>query len=164
MPALITTDLVALDADLGADKGAVVRRLAELVAGAGRATDADALHADVLAAVGRRRLSGPRWGHHERRAGGEPLAQGLVDPAVGGVAGAEVVGGDDQQAGVGVVAEPFGERGHSPRRYRLVSGSMATSGPPQAPHSPRPRARASCSAAASDPRWAPLGSMWSVAA
>ncbi|TFV67314.1 UNVERIFIED_ORG: PTS lactose transporter subunit IIC [Bacillus sp. AZ43] len=49
MPALITTDLVALDADLGADKGAVVRRLAELVAGAGRATDADALHADVLA-------------------------------------------------------------------------------------------------------------------
>ncbi|MGY1801728.1 fructose-specific PTS transporter subunit EIIC [Blastococcus sp. SYSU D00922] len=49
MPALITTDLVALDADLGADKGAVVRRLAELVAGAGRATDAGALHADVLA-------------------------------------------------------------------------------------------------------------------
>ena len=49
MPALITTDLVALDADLGANKGAVVRRLAELVAGAGRATDADALHADVLA-------------------------------------------------------------------------------------------------------------------
>jgi PTS system fructose-specific IIC component len=49
MPALITTDLVALDADLGADKATVVRRLAELVAGAGRATDADALQADVLA-------------------------------------------------------------------------------------------------------------------
>ncbi|GAA3158080.1 fructose-specific PTS transporter subunit EIIC [Blastococcus jejuensis] len=49
MPALITTDLVALDADLGADKGAVVRRLAELVAAAGRATDADALQTDVLA-------------------------------------------------------------------------------------------------------------------
>lgn len=49
MPALITTDLVALDADLGADKAAVVRRLAELVAAAGRATDAEALHADVLA-------------------------------------------------------------------------------------------------------------------
>ena len=49
MPALITTDLVALDADLGADKGAVVRRLAELVAAAGRATGADALHADALA-------------------------------------------------------------------------------------------------------------------
>jgi PTS system fructose-specific IIC component len=49
MPALITTDLVALDADLGADKGTVVRRLAEMVAAAGRATDADALHADVLA-------------------------------------------------------------------------------------------------------------------
>jgi PTS system fructose-specific IIC component len=49
MPALITTDLVALDADLGADKGTVVRRLAEMVAAAGRATDADALQADVLA-------------------------------------------------------------------------------------------------------------------
>jgi PTS system fructose-specific IIC component len=49
MPALITTDLVALDADLGADKATVVRRLAEMVAAAGRATDADALQADVLA-------------------------------------------------------------------------------------------------------------------
>lgn len=49
MPALITPDLVALDADLGADKTAVVRRLAQLVATAGRATDADALQADVLA-------------------------------------------------------------------------------------------------------------------
>jgi len=49
MPALITTDLVALDADLGTDKGSVVRRLAELVAGAGRATDAGALQSDVLA-------------------------------------------------------------------------------------------------------------------
>jgi fructose PTS system EIIBC or EIIC component len=49
MSALITTDLVALDADLGADKGAVVRRLAELVTAAGRATDAGALESDVLA-------------------------------------------------------------------------------------------------------------------
>jgi fructose PTS system EIIBC or EIIC component len=49
MPALITPDLVALDADLGADKATVVRRLAEMVAAAGRATDADALVADVLA-------------------------------------------------------------------------------------------------------------------
>jgi PTS system fructose-specific IIC component len=49
MPALITTDLVALDADLGADKGTVVRRLAEMVAAAGRATDAGALQSDVLA-------------------------------------------------------------------------------------------------------------------
>src|ERR687883_2033418 len=49
MPDLITPDLVALDADLGSDKTTVVRRLAALVAGAGRAIDADALHADVLA-------------------------------------------------------------------------------------------------------------------
>src|SRR5690242_1267320 len=49
MPALITPDLVALDADLGSDKAAVVRRLAGLVAGAGRATSADGLADDALA-------------------------------------------------------------------------------------------------------------------
>src|SRR3954452_24281790 len=71
MPALITTDLVALDADLGADKAAVVRRLAELVAGAGRATDASALQADVLAreaqaATGLPRGTPPRPGGRGR--------------------------------------------------------------------------------------------------
>ncbi|MGY1822400.1 PTS fructose transporter subunit IIABC [Geodermatophilus sp. SYSU D00079] len=49
MPDLITPDLVALDADLGADKHTVVRRLAALVADAGRATGADALADDALA-------------------------------------------------------------------------------------------------------------------
>jgi fructose PTS system EIIBC or EIIC component len=49
MSALITPELVALDADLGSDKGTVVRRLAELVAGAGRATTGDSLHADAMA-------------------------------------------------------------------------------------------------------------------
>src|SRR4051795_11955130 len=49
MPELITPDLVVLDADLGPDKDAVVRRLAALVADAGRATGADALHADAMA-------------------------------------------------------------------------------------------------------------------
>ncbi|MQA32897.1 PTS fructose transporter subunit IIABC [Modestobacter roseus] len=49
MPALITTDLVALDADLGPDKSAVVHRLAGLVANAGRATGAGALADDALA-------------------------------------------------------------------------------------------------------------------
>jgi PTS system fructose-specific IIC component len=49
MPELITTDLVVLDADLGADKNSVIRRLAELVAAAGRATSADGLVADVMA-------------------------------------------------------------------------------------------------------------------
>src|SRR5919199_2983036 len=49
MPDLITPDLVALDADLGSEKGAVVRRLAGLVADAGRATGADALHGDAMA-------------------------------------------------------------------------------------------------------------------
>ncbi|WP_164700707.1 fructose-specific PTS transporter subunit EIIC [Modestobacter sp. KNN46-3] len=49
MSALITTELVALDADLGHDKDAVVRRLAGLVAASGRATGADDLHADAMA-------------------------------------------------------------------------------------------------------------------
>ena len=49
MSALITTELVALDADLGTDKGTVVARLAALVAAAGRATGADALHDDAMA-------------------------------------------------------------------------------------------------------------------
>jgi PTS system fructose-specific IIC component len=49
MSALITTELVALDADLGTDKGSVVRRLAGLVAGAGRATGAEALYEDAMA-------------------------------------------------------------------------------------------------------------------
>ena len=49
MTQLITPALVALDADLGADKGTVVRRLAALVADAGRATSGDALHTDAMA-------------------------------------------------------------------------------------------------------------------
>ncbi|MGY1811499.1 PTS fructose transporter subunit IIABC [Blastococcus sp. SYSU D00820] len=49
MSPLITPELVVLDASLGTDKDAVVRRLAGLVAAAGRATDADALAGDVLA-------------------------------------------------------------------------------------------------------------------
>jgi PTS system fructose-specific IIC component len=49
VPELITPDLVALDADLGGDKSTVVSRLAALVAGAGRATSAEALHGDAMA-------------------------------------------------------------------------------------------------------------------
>ncbi|WP_138734033.1 PTS fructose transporter subunit IIABC [Modestobacter excelsi] len=49
MSTLITSDLVALDADLGPDKDSVIRRLAGLVAGAGRATGTEALHDDAMA-------------------------------------------------------------------------------------------------------------------
>ncbi|MPQ98802.1 PTS lactose transporter subunit IIC [Modestobacter sp. I12A-02628] len=48
MSELITTELVALDADLGADKGSVIRRLATLVADAGRATGAEGLYGDAM--------------------------------------------------------------------------------------------------------------------
>ncbi|MDO9496812.1 MAG: fructose-specific PTS transporter subunit EIIC [Nocardioides sp.] len=48
MNALITTDLVRLDADLGSDKTAVIRALADVVAQADRAVDVDAIVADAL--------------------------------------------------------------------------------------------------------------------
>ncbi|MCO7218248.1 fructose-specific PTS transporter subunit EIIC [Klenkia sp. PcliD-1-E] len=48
MSALITTDLVALDVSPGADKTAVIRQLAELVARSGRATSAEGLHSDAM--------------------------------------------------------------------------------------------------------------------
>jgi fructose PTS system EIIBC or EIIC component len=46
---LITPGLVALDADLGAERRDVIRALADRVVGAGRATDTDALFADAWA-------------------------------------------------------------------------------------------------------------------
>ncbi|SEK36666.1 PTS fructose transporter subunit IIABC [Rhodococcus maanshanensis] len=48
-PAIITTELIALDADLGADTGAVIESLATLLADAGRATGAAALRDAALA-------------------------------------------------------------------------------------------------------------------
>ena len=45
----ITPGLVSLDARLGDDKSAVIRALAERVVAQGRATDAEALHADAWA-------------------------------------------------------------------------------------------------------------------
>ncbi len=49
MTDLITTDLVRLDADLGADKHEAIRALAALVGASGRADDVDQLATDVLA-------------------------------------------------------------------------------------------------------------------
>jgi PTS system fructose-specific IIC component len=49
MTTLINTDLVVLDANLGADSSAVIRSLAGTVAGTGRATGVDGLFADALA-------------------------------------------------------------------------------------------------------------------
>ncbi|SDC98318.1 PTS fructose transporter subunit IIABC [Rhodococcus tukisamuensis] len=48
-PAIITAELIALDADLGADTEAVIGSLAARLAGAGRATDVDALRVAALA-------------------------------------------------------------------------------------------------------------------
>ncbi|MBA3289366.1 MAG: PTS sugar transporter subunit IIA, partial [Acidimicrobiia bacterium] len=49
MSELITTALVRLDADLGADKIATIRGLADVVARAGRADDVDEIVKDTLA-------------------------------------------------------------------------------------------------------------------
>ncbi|MGY4857601.1 PTS fructose transporter subunit IIABC [Cryobacterium sp. AP23] len=49
MSALITPELVALDQNLGAEPATVIRHLAELVVGAGRATEIEGLYADALA-------------------------------------------------------------------------------------------------------------------
>jgi len=51
-PSVITTDLVLLDADAGADKQAVISRIAGLLVGAGRTTDADGLIAAAMAREG----------------------------------------------------------------------------------------------------------------
>ena len=49
MSSIIGADLVLLDTDAGADRQAVIARLAGLLAGAGRATDADDLTTAALA-------------------------------------------------------------------------------------------------------------------
>jgi fructose PTS system EIIBC or EIIC component len=49
MPSLINSDLVALDADLGSTREAVIRALARLVADAGRAVETESLFADAWA-------------------------------------------------------------------------------------------------------------------
>ena len=76
------------------------------------------VHADVLAPVPGRRLAGPRRRDHQRGAGRHAVAEALVDPDVGGVATAEIVGRDDEQLGV---------RGQWPRRSaRDVTGSKCS--------------------------------------
>ncbi|TFC81300.1 PTS lactose transporter subunit IIC [Cryobacterium cheniae] len=49
MSALITPELVALDKNLGVAPSSVIRHLAELVVGAGRATEIESLYTDALA-------------------------------------------------------------------------------------------------------------------
>ena len=51
------------------------------------------MDADVLSPVGRRRPTRPGRGHHEAGAGGDPVAQCVVDGEVGGVAQPQVVTG-----------------------------------------------------------------------
>ena len=74
------------------------------------------VHADVLAQVAGRRLARPRARHHQRGAGGHARAQALVDADVGGVAHAEVVAVDDQQAVVGVGSRGVRRGSSRPRR------------------------------------------------
>src|SRR5262245_38235511 len=52
MTDLITTDLVALDANLGSTTSEVINHLAGLVGAAGRSDDVAGLHADAMAREG----------------------------------------------------------------------------------------------------------------
>ena len=79
------------------------------------------VHADVVAPVAGRRAPGPRAGDHQAGARGQAVAQGLVDPDVGGVAEAEVVAVEDQELGVVGVAEALGEGWHAPDGSALVA-------------------------------------------
>ena len=108
------------------------------------------VHADVLAPVASGRLACPRRRHHQRGARGHAVAEGVVDADVAGVAGPEVVAADDDEAGVGPVAEAFGEGGHAPDDATSAAGRYPPAGTPkaeQAPHSPSCAARAAATAA-----------------
>ncbi len=76
-------------------------------------------------------VAGPRCRHHDRRAGGDAVAQGLEHPDVGGVARPEVVAGDDHQTVVGRVPEAFGE-GDLVGHRGDATGTVRTSRPPRA--------------------------------
>jgi hypothetical protein len=61
-------------------------------------------------------MAGPRCRDHQRRAGGDAVAQRFVHADVGRVARAEVVARDDDELRVDGVSEPFGEGDHGLRR------------------------------------------------
>jgi len=86
MPDLITAELIRLDANLGGDKHAVIRALAEIVGAAGRAVDVDQLVEDAYAreATSATGLPGGIAIPHSRTAGvQEPvLAFARLRPAV----------------------------------------------------------------------------------
>jgi hypothetical protein len=76
------------------------------------------VHTDVVAClVTQRRVAGPRRRDHDRRARRDPVTQRTVDTDVRGMAGTEVVAGDDDQLGIVVVAETSGEGGHRSGGY-----------------------------------------------
>ncbi len=49
MTALITGDLITLDANLGTEPSTVIRALADMLAATGRASEVEGLYADALA-------------------------------------------------------------------------------------------------------------------
>ncbi len=79
------------------------------------------VHAHVVAAVGGRGTPGPRARDHQAGTRGQAVAEGLVDPHVGGVTEAEVVAVQYEQLGVVGVAESFGERWHAPDGSALAA-------------------------------------------
>ena len=98
--------------------------------------------ADVLAPVARRGFAGPGAGDHERRAGHGSRRQTLEHADVGRMARPEIVRVDDDQLGVGGIAEPLRQGGLSHRclllriRPRPGPGRPTRSRPGTPPSSP----------------------------
>ena len=70
------------------------------------------VHADVLAPVLGGGVTRPGARHHQRGARRDAVAQRVVYGDVGRTRRAEVVAVDDEQLGVGCIAETLGESGH----------------------------------------------------
>ncbi len=105
---------------------------------------------DVVAPEPRRRLACPRGRDEEGGAGGQAVAEGVVDAGGGRVAEAEVGAVEDQEAGVGGCPEPLGHGRHAPtvvarplrRRGPTDRCPLAPVGPAGAVAAPSSRARA----------------------
>ena len=117
------------------------------------------VHADVVAVVAASPRGGPTGaGTISDGARGHAVAQRGVHAVVGRVARAEVVARDDEQLGVGGVAEAFGERASV---TRSSGRTLSACSPPTDRGRPAAAARA---AATNSSTWATFGGMVSSVA
>ena len=70
------------------------------------------VHADVFATEVRCCFASPCARHHQRCAGADTLPERLVGAGISGMTKSQVVAVDDDQFGIGGIAQTFGEGGH----------------------------------------------------